>query len=54
VILSLFPILALIAMYMKDGNSITLNFWVDLLLHLTIIGYLVFALLVVFDIVDLS
>lgn len=54
VILSLFPILALIAMYIHDGHKITTNFWVDLILHLTIIGYIIFALLVVFDVVDLS
>jgi len=50
VILSLFPILCLIAVYLKDGKSITLNFWIDLLLHLTLIGAIVYALLVVLDI----
>lgn len=54
VILSLFPILALIAMYIHDGHKVTANFWVDLLLHLTFIGYIIFALLVVFNVVDLS
>ncbi|MCC6251393.1 MAG: hypothetical protein IT238_02885 [Bacteroidia bacterium] len=54
VILSLFPILALIAIFLKDGRQITLNFWVDLILHLTVIGYLIFALLVVLDIVNLA
>ena len=54
VILSLIPILALVAMYLKDGEEITLNFWVDLILHLTIVGYLIFALLVVFDIINLA
>ncbi|MES2395691.1 MAG: hypothetical protein V4549_06795 [Bacteroidota bacterium] len=54
VILSIFPILALIAIYIKDGKKITLNFWVDLLLHLTVIGYIIFALLVVLDIVSLA
>jgi len=54
VILSLFPFIALIAMYLKDGNRITMNFWVDLLLHLTVIGYAIFAILVVLDIIDLS
>jgi hypothetical protein len=53
VILSLFPILCLIAVYLHDGG-ITLNFWIDLLLHLTFIGEIIFALLVVLDIVDLS
>lgn len=54
VILSLFPILALIAMYLKDGEQITMNFWVDLILHFTVIGYLIFALLVVFDVINLA
>lgn len=54
VILSLFPFIALIAMYLKDNNTITLNFWVDLLLHLTIIGYAIFAILVVLDIISLA
>lgn len=54
VILSLFPILALVAVYLKDGKQVTTNFWVDLILHLTIIGYAIFALLVVFDIVNLA
>ena len=54
VILSLFPFLALIAIFMKDGNNITTNFWVDLVLHFTVIGYIIFALLVVFDIINLS
>lgn len=54
VILSLFPILALIAIYIKDGKRITTNFWVDLLLHFLIIGYAIFAILVVLDIVNLA
>jgi hypothetical protein len=54
VILSLFPILALLAIFMKEGKVITTNFWVDLVLHFTVIGYIIFALLVVFDIINLS
>jgi hypothetical protein len=54
VILSIFPLLALLAMYLKDGEEITMNFWVDLILHLTVVGYIIFALLVVFDIVNLA
>lgn len=54
VILSLFPILCLIAVYLHDGKSITLNFWIDLLLHLTFIGMIIFALLVVLDVVNLA
>lgn len=54
VILSLFPFFALLAMYLHDGKAITLNFWIDLLLHFTIVGYAIFALLVVFDIINLA
>lgn len=53
VILSFFPILALIAIYMHDGKSITLNFWVDLILHFIAL-YWLFALLVVLDIFTLA
>jgi hypothetical protein len=54
IILSLFPLLALIAMYLKDGKRITTNFWVDLILHLTVVGYAVFAVLVVLDVINLA
>lgn len=54
VILCLFPILSLIAVYLHDGKSITMNFWLTLILHLTIIGYIIFSLLVVLDVVDLA
>jgi hypothetical protein len=54
VILSLFPILALVAIFIKEGKVITTNFWVDLVLHFTLIGYIIFALLVVLDIINLS
>lgn len=54
IILALFPILCLIAVYLHDGKSITLNFWIDLLLHLTFIGEIIFAILVVLDVVDLK
>ena len=53
IILSLFPILALIAIYLKDRNQITLNFWVDLLLHFIFL-YWLFAILVVLDIINLG
>jgi hypothetical protein len=53
VILSLFPILALIAIYIKDGNKVTLNFWIDLLLHFIFLWWL-FALLVVLDVINLA
>ena len=54
VILSLFPILCLIAVYMHDGKAVTTNFWIDLVLHITFWGCCLFALLVVLDIIDLS
>lgn len=54
VILSLFPILCLIAIYLKDGKNITLNFWIDLILHFTLFGEIIFALLVVLDVVNLA
>lgn len=53
VILSLFPILALIAIYLKDGKTITMNFWIDLLLHFIFL-YWLFALLVVLDVFSLA
>ncbi len=53
VILSLFPILALIAIYLHDGKSITLNFWIDLILHFILL-YWLFAILVVLDVIDLG
>jgi len=53
VILSLFPILALIAIYLHDGKQITLNFWIDLLLHFVFL-YWLFALLVVLDVINLK
>lgn len=53
VILSLFPILALIAIYLHDGKSITLNFWIDLILHFVFL-YWLFALLVVLDVINLA
>jgi DNA-binding cell septation regulator SpoVG len=54
IILALFPVLCLIAVFLHDGKAITLNFWVTLLLHLTLIGEIIFALLVVLDIVNLA
>jgi hypothetical protein len=53
VILALFPILCLIAVYLHDGG-ITMNFWIDLILHITVIGEIVYALLVVLDVIDFT
>ncbi len=53
IILCIFPILALIAIYLHDGKSITLNFWVDLILHFLFL-YWLFALLVVLDVINLA
>jgi uncharacterized membrane protein YqaE (UPF0057 family) len=52
-IMAFFPILCLIAVYLYDGQELTTNFWVDLILHLTIIGAMVFAVLVVLGLVSL-
>ncbi len=52
VILCFFWFLNLIAVYMHD-DDITLNFWITLLLDFTLIGGIIFSLLVVLDIVDL-
>lgn len=54
IVFCFFPILSLIAMYLHDGKEITLNFWVDLLLYLTFIGWIIFGVLVVLDIVNLA
>jgi hypothetical protein len=54
VILCFFPILSLVAMYLHDGKKITLNFWINLLLYLTFVLWVVFGILVVLDIIDLS
>ena len=54
VILALFPILCLIAVYLHDGKNITTNFWVTLLLHLLIYVECIFAVLVVLDIINLN
>jgi uncharacterized membrane protein YqaE (UPF0057 family) len=51
-IMAFFPILCLIAVYLYDGQVST-NFWVDLILHITVIGAMVFAVLVVLGIVSL-
>lgn len=55
VILALFPILCLIAVYLHDGKKATTNFWVDLILHLLfLLPAVIFALLVVLDIINLA
>ncbi|MBX3164609.1 MAG: hypothetical protein KF900_09010 [Bacteroidetes bacterium] len=53
VILSIFPILALIAVWLHDSKAITLNFWITLILHFVAL-YWLFALLVVLDIINLD
>lgn len=54
VILCLFWWLNLVAVYLHDGKQITLNFWITLLLDITIIGGIIFSILVVLDIVNLA
>ena len=53
IILCFLWFLNLIAIYMHDGG-ITLNFWITLLLDFTVIGGVIFSLLVVLDVIDLS
>lgn len=53
VILCIIPPLGLIAIYLHDGR-ITLNFWISLLLYLTILGGIIFSILVVLDIINLA
>lgn len=52
VILCLFPFINLIPVYLHD-NDLTANFWVTLLLDFLLIVGVIFALLVVLDVVDL-
>jgi hypothetical protein len=52
-IMAIFPFLCLIAVYLYDGQELTTNFWVDLILHLTVLGAMVFAVLVVLGMVSL-
>jgi uncharacterized membrane protein YqaE (UPF0057 family) len=55
IILCLFPFINLIAMYLKDGKSFTMNFWIDLILDvLFFLPGIIFALLVVLDVVNLA
>ncbi|PKR79632.1 hypothetical protein CW751_14165 [Brumimicrobium salinarum] len=53
IILCLFPLINLIPVFITDGG-ITLNFWVTLILNLTLIGAVIFSLLVVLGIVSLA
>jgi len=53
IILCLFPFINLIPVYLHDGKSVTMNFWVTLILDLLILG-IIFALLVVLDVVNLG
>lgn len=53
IILAIIPFVSLIAMYLKDGKQITMNFWINLLLHFIALWWL-FGILVVLDVIDLS
>jgi hypothetical protein len=53
VILAIFPILSLIAVYLKDGKKATVNFWITLILHF-LFFYWLFALLRVLDVINLA
>jgi hypothetical protein len=55
VILCLFPFINLIPVYLHDGKSVTLNFWLTLILDiLFFLPGIIFALLVVLDVVNLA
>lgn len=55
VILCLFPFINLIPVYLHDGKSLTLNFWVTLILDcLFFLPGIIFALLVVLDVFSLA
>lgn len=54
VILCLFPFINLIPVYLHDGKKLTLNFLITLLLDFTWILGVIFALLVIFDVIDLK
>lgn len=53
-ILALFPFLCLIGIYLHDGKKVTMNFILDLILHITFIGEIIFAILVVLDVINLA
>ena len=53
VILCLFPFINLIPIYLHDDKKLTINFLVTLLLDFTWILGVIYALLVIFDVVDL-
>jgi hypothetical protein len=54
IILCFFPFINLIPVYLHDGKSITLNFWFTLIGDLLVfVPGIVFALLVVLDLIDL-
>ena len=55
VILCLFPFINLIPVYLHDGKSLTLNFWVTLILDcLFFLPGIIFALLVVLDVFSIA
>jgi len=55
IILCFFPFINLIAIFLKDGKQITMNFWIDLILDfLFFLPGIVFALLVVLDVINLG
>ncbi len=54
IILCFFPFINLIPVYLHDGKVLTLNFLITLLLDFTFILGIVFALLVVLDVIDLK
>lgn len=54
IILCLFPFINLIPVYLHDGKKLTLNFLITLILDFTWVLGVVYALLVILDVVDLA
>ncbi|MDP1802191.1 MAG: hypothetical protein Q8L81_12615 [Bacteroidota bacterium] len=54
VILCFFPFINLIPVYLHDGKKVTLNFIITLILDFTWVLGVVYALLVILDVVDLA
>ncbi|HQQ94818.1 MAG TPA: hypothetical protein PLQ93_09700 [Bacteroidia bacterium] len=54
VILCLFWWLNLVAVYLHQGKKITKDFWITLILDLTVIGGIVYAILVVLDVLSFA
>ena len=54
VILCILWWLNLVAVYLHDGRKFTKNFWITLVLDFTVIGGIVFSILVILDIINFA